>query len=103
VALYDLREQVERDPASLTVTMLAALHAVGDSSCLEPVADAWARSTDAWLKDQLKDTFQSLVAREPATRRRVLLKRLSVRLPRLVEDISTPSQTRPSRRRARRA
>jgi hypothetical protein len=39
VALYDLRESLERCTAPLPVSFLAALHVLGDASCLEPLMD----------------------------------------------------------------
>ena len=46
VALYDLRETIESgEPAP--VEMLAALEAVGDRTCLEPIASAYARLAGA--------------------------------------------------------
>jgi hypothetical protein len=41
VAVYDLRETLEGADGPLPATFLAALHLVGDESCLEPVAAAW--------------------------------------------------------------
>jgi hypothetical protein len=41
VAVYDLRETLEGADGPLPATFLAALHVVGDESCLEPVAAAW--------------------------------------------------------------
>ena len=42
VALYDLRETLEERPARLPTSFLAALHVLGDASCLEPIGAAWA-------------------------------------------------------------
>jgi hypothetical protein len=41
VAVYDLRETLEGADGPLPATFLAALQAVGDESCLEPIAAAW--------------------------------------------------------------
>jgi hypothetical protein len=98
VALYDLRESLERNAASLTVHMLAALGGLGDASCLEPVATAWAHTPDPWLKGQLRDVFATIAEREGITRRHAVLKRIGAHHPALVEALSTLSRTRPSRR-----
>lgn len=98
VALYDLRETLERDPAGLTVSMLAALGSLGDTSCLEPVAGAWARTQDEWLKEQLREVFAGIAWREGVTRRHAVMKRIGAHHPALSDVLSTPSRTRPSRR-----
>ena len=43
VAVYDLRETIEGARGPVPVSFLAALHVVGDASCLEPLAAAYAR------------------------------------------------------------
>jgi hypothetical protein len=84
VALYDLRETVEaaRDP--LPPSFLAALHAVGDDSCLEAIAAAHHHAHDAndarW-KVQLRDAFQAIVRREHLTRRSAGMKRVGAKWP----------------------
>jgi hypothetical protein len=98
VALYDLRETLEQAPEHLTVSMIAAVTALGDATCLEPIAAAWEKTSDAWLKGQLQDAFRVIVTREGLTRRHAAVKRLAARHPDLVDGVSMPSQTRPSRR-----
>jgi hypothetical protein len=95
VALYDLRESLERDPEALPLSMLAALRDLADSSCVEPIADAWARSADPWLRDQLRDVLQASITREALTRRHAPVRRASARHPDLFASISMPSRTRP--------
>jgi hypothetical protein len=96
VALYDLRENLERSPETLTVAMLGALATIGDAACLEPVAAAWARTGDAWLKGQLRDVFAAIVGREALTRRHAVVRRVAAHHPGLVASVSTLSRTRPS-------
>jgi hypothetical protein len=100
VALYDLQDTVERTPEQLTVTMLAALGALGNATVLEPVADAWARVTDPWLKSQLREVLQAIVGSKSMTRRHAAVRRAAARHPGLIDSLSMPSQTTPSRRRA---
>ena len=38
VAVYDLRETIEQSRGPLPTSFVAALHVVGDASCLEPIA-----------------------------------------------------------------
>jgi hypothetical protein len=86
VALYDLRETLEKASSPLPVDFLAALSKAGDASCLEPIADAYERAAtdpdDAqlWWRAYLADAFHSISAREGITRRHSVAKRLSKRL-----------------------
>ena len=79
VALYDLRESLEQASDPLPVDALAALSLIGDSSCLEPIASSYARSTDAWWKDHLTDVFRAIVDRERLTKRHAKIKRIEKR------------------------
>jgi hypothetical protein len=83
VAVYDLRETVERARAALPTPFMTALHVVGDESCLEPIATAWAASTDAGWKHQLEAAFAAIVKREKLTRRSAVIKKISARWPEL--------------------
>jgi hypothetical protein len=84
VALYDLRETIEREAGSLPVGMIAALAAIGDASCLEPLAGAIERTADGWLRAHLLDAFHRIRTRERLTRRHAVIKRLEARHPALV-------------------
>jgi hypothetical protein len=77
IALYDLRESLERTTAPLPVDALAALTLVGDASCLEPIASAHARSRDTWWRDHLYEAFQAIVKREKLTSRHAVMKRIA--------------------------
>jgi hypothetical protein len=83
VAVYDLRETLQTARAALPATFMAALHAVGDQSCLEPLAIAWDASTDEVWRHQFQAAFAAIVAREKLTRRSPVLKRISTRWPTL--------------------
>jgi hypothetical protein len=98
VALYDLRETIESGVAA-PVEMLSALAAVGDRSCLEPIAAAYARlasapaaegagaaagsGTDprAWWRQHLATTFRAIAAREKLTERQAEARRIRARWP----------------------
>jgi hypothetical protein len=78
VALYDLRETVGSTTEPLPASFLAALHVLGDDSCLEPLAAAWSRATPAderW-RHQLASAFHAIVRREKITRRHKIMVRL---------------------------
>jgi HEAT repeat protein len=76
LAVYDLRESLEKAAEPLPVDMLAALEQTGDASCLEPIAAAYDRATDPWWRDHLKQAFDAIVARERLTARHALIKKI---------------------------
>ena len=82
VALYHLRESMERARAPLPVSFLAALHVLGDASCLEPIAAAWrtAPGDERW-RHQLGAAFLAIARREKITRRHAAAKRLLAKWP----------------------
>jgi HEAT repeat protein len=79
IALYDLRESLESANSRLPVEFLTPLQRVGDASCLEAIAAAHARSSDAWTRGRLADAFYSIVAREKLTQRHAVMKRVARR------------------------
>lgn len=91
IAVYDLRESVEgaRDP--LPVSFLAALHVVGDQSCLEPLAAAWSRTEDARWKHQIATAFRTISRREKVTRRHATVKRIASRWPAAASVLTGPA------------
>jgi hypothetical protein len=83
VALYDLRETLSEGTAPLPASFLAALHVLGDASCLEPLAARWtaaaaAPSDERW-RHQLAETFRAIVRREKIGRGHRVLKKLEAR------------------------
>jgi HEAT repeat protein len=111
LAVYDLREALDTATEPLPVEFLAALTLAGDSSCLEPIAGAFARAagTDAagaagsapraldddWWRQHLADAFHAIVAREGITRRHAIARKIERRWPGAAADLW------PARRRAR--
>ncbi len=81
VAVYDLRETVEQARVPLPVSFLAALHVVGDDSCLEPLAAAWTRSEDERWRHHLGAAFRAVIKREKITRRHAAFRRIASRWP----------------------
>jgi hypothetical protein len=81
VALYDLRESLAEAADPLPASFLAALHAVGDDSCLEGIAAAYEGTDDVRWRAQLRDAFQAILRREHITRRAAVLKRLASKRP----------------------
>lgn len=90
IAVYDLRESLQDSKGHLPTSFLAALHVVGDQSCLEPLASAYARTdpADAWWRAQLAAAFRAVARRERVTRRHVVLKRIEMRWPDAVRDLT---------------
>lgn len=85
IALYDLRESLERASEPLPVSFLSSLHAVGDASCLEPIAAALGRAApeDTWWRQQLVSAFHAVARRERITRKHAAMKRALARCPEL--------------------
>lgn len=95
VAVYDLRETLEAGAGPLPPSFLAALHVVGDESCLEPLAAAWSATDDAHWRQQLSAAFHAIVKREKTTARSTVLKRIATRWPEAAGALSTTLRTRP--------
>lgn len=91
IALYDLRETLEQSAAPLPVEFLAALSTVGDASCLQAIAAAYARTSGHakhdWWRDHLADAFRAIVAREGLTRRHAVIKKLEKRWKNAVDQM----------------
>jgi HEAT repeat protein len=84
LGVYDLRESMAAADAPLPVECLAALSIIGDASCLDAIAAAHDRATDAWWRDHLADAFAAIVARERLTSRHAVIKKIAKRFPALV-------------------
>jgi hypothetical protein len=93
VAVYDLRETLAAAREPVPISFLAALHVVGDRSCLEPLAAAYSR-TDAgkarW-RHQLGAAFLAICAREKVTRRDPAMKRIMSKWPDAVRELTASS------------
>ncbi len=77
VALYDVREAFEGATSALPQSFLSAASAIGDASCLEPLARAWAASgRDLDWKHQLSTTAATIMRREKLTGRSAAVKKL---------------------------
>jgi HEAT repeat protein len=84
IALYDLRETLDRSDAPLPSPFLGALQMIGDDSCLEPLAGAFSRAgTDARWQHQLGQAFHEIVKRERITKRHSALRRALAKAPEL--------------------
>jgi hypothetical protein len=85
IALYDLREALHAATEPLPVEFLTALADIGDETCLEGIASAYARArskrgNDLW-RNTLADAFRAIVGREKITRRNAVMKKIEKRWP----------------------
>jgi len=87
IALYDLRETIERAAAPLPADFITALSRIGDATCLEPVAAAYAKARDLWWKKSLADAFRAIVKREKITRRHGVMKKIERKWPGAVRGL----------------
>ncbi len=87
LAVYDLRESLETTRTPLPVEFMAALSLVGDASCLESIAAAYAHASesgarvDGWWRDHLADAFHAIATREHVTARHAVMKKIQKRWP----------------------
>jgi hypothetical protein len=83
VAVYDLREALAGGPAALPAEFVEAAALVGDSSCLEPIAERLARTpstvdrADQQWRDGLIRAGRAIVERERLTRRHAAMRRIA--------------------------
>jgi len=86
VALYDLRETLEQATMPLPVEFLAALAAIGDRTCLDAIAGAYAQAPRGagahdWWRASLAHAFQEIVRRERLSERHGALKHVRSKWP----------------------
>lgn len=82
VALYDLRETFEAATAALPQSFLSTAAAIGDATCLEPLARAWAAAgKNLEWKHQLSTTAAAIMRREKLTGRGAAVKKLRANFP----------------------
>ncbi len=83
VALYDLRETFDAATGPLPLDFLHAMGAIGDPSCLDALARAWANSPpgETWWRAQLAATARGVMGRHHLTPRHMAVKRLRERWP----------------------
>ncbi len=91
VALYDLRETLERTVEPLPPDYLAAMGLIGDATCLEPLAVAFVQAhtmadADLWRRD-VASVFGQIVAREGLTRRHGPIRRVRARFRNEVDEL----------------
>jgi HEAT repeat protein len=93
LALYDLRESLESTTTPLPVEFLSALSMVGNASCLEAIAAAYAKSPQKavgsdWWRQQLAVVFHDIVKRERLTKKHAVLKKIAKRWGEVVANLA---------------
>jgi hypothetical protein len=91
VAIYDLRETIESAKGPVAVEFVAALTAIGDLSCLEPIASAYARGSGAvsdelWRR-HLAKAFAVIAKREGLTRKHAVARKIEKRWPKIIDTL----------------
>ncbi len=91
VALYDLRETMEQAEHPLPDDFVQAATAIGDASCLEAIAAAYARTADqtdaeAW-RASLAGAAAAIMAREKMSRRHAAVRRIRGRWGEAIDPI----------------
>ena len=87
VALYDLRETFDAAKAPLPLDFLKAVAEIGDATCLEPLARAWAATDDdRWWRDHLARAAREIAAHEKLTSRHAVMRRLKNTYPEFTQS-----------------
>jgi hypothetical protein len=81
IALYDLREAFDAATRALPLDFLSAITAIGDATCLEPLARAWAAAPpeETWWRERLADAATEIMHRTRLSGRSAIVKRLRVK------------------------
>ena len=82
VAVYDLRETFDAATGPLPQAFASSAAAIGDASCLEPLARAWAAAgKDLNWKHELSTAAVTIMRREKLTGRSAAVKKLRANFP----------------------
>jgi hypothetical protein len=82
LALYDLRDAFGAAAAPLPLDFLTAVATVGDDTCLEPLARAWAAAkAEPWWRARLGEAGADVVTRGGLTGRHASIRRLKSKWP----------------------
>jgi hypothetical protein len=100
IARYDLRETLAAAREPLPIGFLAALAQIGDATCLEPLAAAYAQATGPardWWRTHLASAFRDILRRKRLTRRHAAVQRVIQRWPQHADEL-LPGSAAPRRR-----
>jgi hypothetical protein len=77
LALYDLKETFEAAATPLPLDFLTAITALGDASCLEAIAHAWAATPhESWWRERLSAAATDIMQRTRVSGRSAVVKRI---------------------------
>jgi hypothetical protein len=80
LATMDLRDALERTPPERLGELVAAAEAVGDASCLAPLAAAWTAG-EGPTRARVASAFAAIIARDGLSRRHAAVKDVLARWP----------------------
>ena len=82
LALYDLRDAFGSANVPLPLDFLSAMAMVGDDTCLEPLARAWAAAKgEPWWRARLAETGRDIIVGAGLNGRHASVKRLNAKWP----------------------
>jgi hypothetical protein len=82
VALYDLREAFDSCTATLPIDFISAAMLIGDASCVEPLARAWAASaSEPWWRARVAEAGRGIAAQAKLTARTAVGRRVRAKYP----------------------
>lgn len=95
IALYDLRETIEAARTPLPASFLSAVQEIGEPSCLEALASAYARAGAREMRwqRQLSEAFHGLARQLGLTRRHAAMRRALALAPGLSRTAPSASST----------
>ena len=103
VAVYDVRDTIASETGILPTDFVAAAALVGDSGCLEAIADALARmparidrQEQEW-RDRLFEAARAIIARERLSRRHAAARRLARKHGSIARVLFAPAAGGPDR------
>jgi hypothetical protein len=84
-----LREAFAGASTPLPLDFLTAMVEVGDASCLEAMAAAWATvpGDEAWWRDRLAEAGQAIIRRCRIGARSAVIRRLRASVPAFVDKV----------------
>lgn len=97
LAVFDLRDALDAVTPDRAADYVAAAAAVGDATCLEPLARAWQHAEGDTLRRSIEAAAGAIVARTGLTRRQAAWRKLAARYPDVAERLWEEGTRRQSR------
>lgn len=91
LALYDLRDTLGAATRPLPLDFLTAIAAIGDESCLDPLARAWTRAeAEPWWQTRLGEAARDVLTRHGLSGRHAAVRRVRDKWPAFHAVVSLP-------------